>query len=51
MLKAELLSIGIKCENCGEKSAKVVKGGIISGKHGLWLLCEECLKLLKDRRL
>jgi hypothetical protein len=43
----------IPCEICEINPAKTVKGGLNhkTGKHGFWLVCQECLNKIKDMRL
>lgn len=46
-----LQNCAIKCESCKENPSKEVKGGKINGEVGMFFLCEDCIKILKDQRI
>jgi hypothetical protein len=45
-----LISVPILCECCKKNNGSQIKGGELFGVHGLWFLCKECMKLIKERR-
>ena len=42
----------VPCDICETNPAKTVKGGknYKTGKHGVWMVCQECLDKIKDMR-
>ena len=42
--------IHVICEICGTSSASTVVGGVYDNTHGVYIVCEECKKAVKDER-